>query len=119
MISTEPAAGSYSVVSGWGALSSNDTTLSSQLQAVELNITVRTACNSSYTPDQWITLNMICAGVSGLGICNGDFGGPLVVGGQLAGIASWGIGCADVQHPAVYANVARLKSFVTLVTGVQ
>jgi secreted trypsin-like serine protease len=81
MISTEPAAGSPSAGSGWGALSSDDTTLLLQLQAVEVNITVRTACNISYVPDREITVNMICAGVAGLGICNGDFGGPLVVGG--------------------------------------
>jgi trypsin len=62
---------------------------------------------------------MICAGAAGLGICNGDFGGPLVFRGQLVGIASWGIGCADGQHPGVYTNIASLKSFITQVTGVQ
>ena len=119
MISTEPTAATTAVVTGWGALSSDDTTLQSQLRAVEVNITVRTTCNSAYAPDRPVTWNMICAGVAGLGICNGDFGGPLVVRGHLAGIASWGIGCADVQHPGVYTNVASLKSFITQVTGLQ
>ena len=119
MISTEPAAGTPAVVTGWGASSSNNTTLPSQLQAVEVNITVRTTCSTAYAPERAITVNMICAGVAGLGICNGDFVGPLVVRGQLAGIASWGIGCADGQHPGVYTNVTSLKSFVTQVTGVQ
>jgi len=119
MISTEPTAGTTTIVTGWGASSSNNTILPSQLQAVEVNITARTTCNSAYSPERAITMNMICAGVAGLGICNGDFGGPLVVRGQLAGIASWGIGCADGQHPGVYTNVASLKNFVTQVTGLQ
>jgi trypsin len=119
MISTEPAAAAPAVVTGWGALSSDNTTLPSQLRAVEVNITARTTCNTAYAPERAITMNMICAGVAGLGICKGDFGGPLVVRSQLAGIASWGIGCADVQHPGVYTNVGRLKSFVAQVTGVQ
>ena len=42
---------------------------------------------------------MICAGVAGGGkdACEGDSVGPLVVGGQLVGIVSWGVGCAEVQ----------------------
>ena len=119
MIATEPANGTLAVVTGWGALSSDNTTLPSQLQAVEISIAVRTACVSAYAPDRTITANMVCAGASGQGICNGDFGGPLVAGGHLAGIASWATGCADAQHPGVYTSVAKLKSFVTQETGVQ
>jgi len=64
---------------------------------------------------------MICAGVpgGGKGPCSGDEGDPLVVGGQLVGIASWGIGCGDVPYPLIYTNVAAVKSFVTEQTGVQ
>jgi secreted trypsin-like serine protease len=61
---------------------------------------------------------MICAGVSGVGFCNGDIGDPLVVTGVLAGIASWGIDCADAQHPGVYTNIAKFRTFITQVTGV-
>jgi len=64
---------------------------------------------------------MICAAVTGGGKddCQGDSGSPLVVGGQLAGIVSWGVGCADAEYPGVYSNVATVKSFVTQETGVQ
>jgi len=117
MIATEPAAGTLAVVTGWGA--SDNTTLTSQLQAVELSIAVRTACVNAHARNRTITANMVCAGVAGKGICNGDFGGPLFAGGKLAGIASWATGCADAQHPGVYTSVAKLKGFVTQVTGVQ
>jgi trypsin len=121
MTSTEPTAGSLSVVSGWGTLSFGDPNLPSQLQAVDVYITSRAECDSAYAANGGITENMICAGVPGGGkdACQNDSGGPLVVGGQLVGIVSWGIGCAEADYPGVYSNVAILKSFVTQETGVQ
>jgi trypsin len=121
LTSTEPAAGSLAVVSGWGVLSFGDITPSSQLQAVEVDIISRAACNDAYAAYGEITENMICAAVPGGGkdFCSGDNGGPLVVGGQLVGIASWGIGCALSYFPGVYSNVATIKSFITEQTGVK
>jgi len=120
LTSTEPAAGSLAVVSGWGILSPGGS-LPSQLQAVEVYITSRAVCNSAYAAYGGITVNMICAAVPGGGkdACNGDSGGPLVVGGKLVGIVSWGLSCALADYPGVYSNVATLKSFVTEQTGVQ
>ncbi|HEY1571633.1 MAG TPA: serine protease [Pseudonocardiaceae bacterium] len=46
---------------------------------------------------------MFCAGSRGSGICTDDAGGPLVVDGTLAGIASWNAGCG--QNPDFYATV--------------
>ena len=64
---------------------------------------------------------MICAGVTGGGkdASHKDSGGPLVVGSQLVGIVSWGIGCAKAEYPGVYSDVATLSSFVTCVTGLK
>jgi trypsin len=121
MTSSEPAVGSFSVVSGWGVLYIGDITPSSQLEAVEVDIISRAACNDAYADYSEVTGNMICAALSGgdKNFCSGDYGGPLVVGDQLVGIVSWGIGCALSYFPAVYSNVATLKSFVTEQTGVQ
>jgi len=96
-------------------------TLLSQLQAVQVYIKSRAACDSAYDDYNGIIVNMICAGVTGggKGACHGDDGGRLVLGGQLVGIVSWGVGCAEAKCPGVYSNVATLKSFVTNVTGVQ
>ena len=120
MTSTEPPAGSLAVVSGWGALTPGGS-LPSQLQAVEVDITPRAACDSAYADYDGITQNMICAAVSGGGkdACQGDSGGPLVVNGVLVGIVSWGLSCALADYPGVYSNVATLKKFVTEQTGVQ
>ena len=64
---------------------------------------------------------MICANVpgGGKGPCVGDDGGPLVVGGKLVGMVSWGYGCGSAQYPIVYSNVAYLKDFISQETGVQ
>jgi trypsin len=120
LTNTEPAAGALAVVSGWGTLSSGSSSLPSQLQAVEVDITAHAACNNAYAEYGGITVNMICAGVTGGGkdSCQGDSGGPLVVGSSLVGIVSWGAGCAEPNYPGVYSNVATLKSFVTDETGV-
>jgi hypothetical protein len=52
---------------------------------------------------------MVCAGLGGADTCQGDSGGPLMVprGGEyvLAGVTSWGAGCADPLYPGVYARV--------------
>jgi len=120
LTSTEPAAGSIAVVSGWGELYVGGP-FSSQLQAVNVFVISRPECDYYYADYDGINVNTICAGVpgGGNGFCGGDLGSPLVVGDQLVGIVSWGVGCAEAQHPGLYSNVATLKNFVIEQTGVQ
>jgi len=53
---------------------------------------------------------MFCAGVDAGGVdaCNGDSGGGILFQGTdtLAGITSWGRGCARAEYPGVYARVS-------------
>ena len=113
LATSEPSAGETSIISGWGTLSTGGS-LPSRLQVVNVPIVSRSSCNSAYASYGGITTAMICAAVDGGGkdACQGDSGGPLVVGGKLAGVVSWGVGCAQARYPGVYANVAVLKSFV-------
>lgn len=57
---------------------------------------------------------MVCAGYSSGGVdtCQGDSGGPLMIGGVLAGIVSWGYGCADAQYPGIYTRLTTFSNTV-------
>ena len=63
---------------------------------------------------------MICAGVYPAGTrdtCFGDSGGPLVAfatGGEkvLAGVTSWGFGCAQPDLPGVYARILAGRDWI-------
>jgi len=57
---------------------------------------------------------MICAAVPGGGkdARQGESGGPLVVGGQVVGVVSWRVGCAEAQYRVVYSNIVNVKKFL-------
>ncbi|GFG39770.1 hypothetical protein Cfor_02567, partial [Coptotermes formosanus] len=120
LTTSEPQPGQIAVVTGWGTLASGSHTLPRRLQLVNVPIVSREECSRAYEEYGGITENMICAAAPGGGkdACQGDSGGPLAVDGTLAGIVSWGAGCAEPSHPGVYSNVAVLRSFITEQTGV-
>ena len=63
----------------------------------------------SYNPNA-----MICAGYpeGGKDSCQGDGGGPLLCNGEIQGITSWGIGCAERGHPGVYTKVCKFNDWI-------
>ncbi|XP_047454137.1 trypsin-2-like [Mugil cephalus] len=96
-------AGTMCTVSGWG-VTMDSSADSNRLQCVDIPILSDEDCHNSY-PDM-ITEDMFCAGYleGGKDSCQGDSGGPVVCNGELQGVVSWGYGCAERNHPGVYAK---------------
>merc|ERR1712073_233501 len=102
--------------SGWGTLSSGGSATNT-LQWVRVPAITNAACNAQYGGS--ITDSMICAGYPGVGgkdACQGDSGGPFVcndgVKAVIAGVVSWGNGCALADFPGVYARTTTALSWI-------
>ncbi|MFJ9715537.1 S1 family peptidase [Streptomyces sp. NPDC101213] len=107
------AAGTTARVLGWGTTSANGSS-SNQLRTATVPIVSNSSCASSYGSD-FVASDMVCAGYTSGGVdtCQGDSGGPLLIGGVLAGITSWGEGCAQAGYPGVYTRLTTFSSLVT------
>ncbi len=98
---------------GWGRLSYGGAR-PQDLQETVVPVIDQDVC---YEGTSWeIYDTMICAGYpEGVtSVCHGDSGGPLVstVTGELIGVVSWGVGCADAGRPGVYVRVSTTIDWV-------
>uniref|UniRef100_T1IZK1 Peptidase S1 domain-containing protein n=1 Tax=Strigamia maritima TaxID=126957 RepID=T1IZK1_STRMM len=108
-------------VTGWGRLY-EDGPLPEQLYEAQIPIISNLECEKLYQQAGYIESIpdiFICAGRPGGGIdsCEGDSGGPMVIRGAdqrwtLAGVISWGIGCAEPNQPGVYTRISRFRDWV-------
>lgn len=106
-----------SIVSGWGTVGSGSY-LNSWLHEVGVTIFADGDCGAM---NSYMTDSMICAGekAGGKDACQGDSGGPLVAmdptnsnAMTLAGVVSWGFGCADADALGIYAEVSHFTSWL-------
>uniref|UniRef100_A0A8C9DTN1 Transmembrane protease serine 5 n=1 Tax=Prolemur simus TaxID=1328070 RepID=A0A8C9DTN1_PROSS len=110
--------GSQCWVSGWGHTDPSHTHSSDMLQDTVVPLLSTRLCNSSCVYSGALTPRMLCAGYldGRADACQGDSGGPLVCpdGGiwRLVGVVSWGRGCAEPNHPGVYAKVAEFLDWI-------
>ncbi|RXG57206.1 Trypsin-1 [Armadillidium vulgare] len=100
-------------LTGWGQTSNGQA--AKILQAVSLPIVSDEDCRDVYG-NYDVQDDMVCAGGSGSGGCNGDSGSPLVCNnaGQLyiAGIGSWGYECATAGFPSVFTEVSYFIDWI-------
>lgn len=130
--------GEYAIASGWGRTSDGlyfsifltaicsiknfiDSTVSSNLNFVRLQIISNTQCGSVYG-FQVVTDNTICVSTpSGKSTCQGDSGGPLVLekNGNLIGVTSFvaSAGCT-AGFPSGFARVTSYLDWIKSKTGI-
>jgi len=110
------AASGECIVSGWGTTSEGGST-PDVLMSVSVPIVSDEECRDAYGQND-VDDSMICAGVpqGGKDSCQGDSGGPLACSDTgstyLAGIVSWGYGCARPNYPGVYTEVAYFVDWI-------
>merc|ERR1712053_27062 len=84
----------------------------------ELQIISDTECSAQTSDSVTFTDQMLCAGATGKDSCEGDSGGPFTVKNSgtnkhdLVGVVSWGDGCAADGMSGVYAEVAKLRTWI-------
>ncbi|XP_069705983.1 trypsin I-P1-like [Phaenicophaeus curvirostris] len=106
------AEGTTCLISGWGNTLSDGELYPDTLQCLEAPVLSSSECTNAYPGE--ITDSMFCVGFleGGKDSCQGDSGGPVVCNGQLQGIVSWGIGCAEKGYPGVYTKVCNYVSWI-------
>lgn len=114
--------GTVATISGWGDLAENSGNYPTLLHEAQVPIVSNTVCNGDYGGS--ITANMLCAGYDegGVDTCQGDSGGPLVVPNGsgsylLAGVTSFGIGCARSTYYGVYTRVSKFNDWIKAKIG--
>ena len=113
-----PMRGTDVVVSGWGNISTTDTDYPTDLYKTTLDVISGplTAGCENYGTDGWNYITELCVGVpttGGRDTCQGDSGGPYAIKDgntwTLAGVTSWGDGCAVAGSPGI---ASRVTTFV-------
>ncbi|XP_011053684.1 PREDICTED: serine proteinase stubble-like isoform X2 [Acromyrmex echinatior] len=118
----ETYVGRTAYVTGWGRLY-DEGPLPSVLQEVAVPVINNTVCEAMYKNAGYIEHIphiFICAGWrnGGFDSCEGDSGGPMVIQRArdkrwiLAGIISWGIGCAAPNQPGVYTRISEFRDWI-------
>lgn len=124
---TWPATGESVWVSGWGALASGGS-YPTQLQGVTVGVLADPSspvCGSYPDPvgGTFQPATMLCAGAvsPNRDSCQGDSGGPAAIDRSgtwtLAGVVSWGYGCADPSYPGIYSRVTTYREWVLAQTS--
>lgn len=106
--------GVMGTVTGWGSTDPNAKKIPDVLQLVQVPIISKEDCSKKYASFGGLADGGICAAYpeGGKDSCQGDSGGPLAIDGRLAGVVSWGYGCAVAGNPGVYSEIAAYRAWI-------
>lgn len=105
--------GTKCTITGWGSVTYGGK-FSKVLQEAVVPIVSHSVCRKVYGTD--LTRRMLCAGGDKADTCHGDSGGPLACNRDnrfyIAGVTSWGRGCAKGGYFGVYADVMEQRKWI-------
>lgn len=114
LTASSPNPGTVCQTSGWGTTQAGIPIAAVELLAVNITVQTTESCNGTNSYDGFILDGMLCVGepAGGKDTCQGDSGGPLVCDGALAGVVSWGAGCAVPDLVGIYTDVAYFREWI-------
>ena len=90
-----------------------------RLKSAVVKVSDQKECINKYDEEViMVNKNMFCAYEKRTDSCQGDSGGPAVINGKVAGIVSFGIGCA-AGYPGVYTRVHNYRKWIAKNTGLK
>lgn len=108
--SSAPSAGQLCTLAGWGVTSENSQNISPSLLRVNLEVVSFEHCNAAFQGT--LVKGMMCASAPGRDACQGDSGGALICQNRVAGVVSFGSGCAHPNHPGVYMDITHYEKWI-------
>ncbi|XP_066581676.1 chymotrypsin-2-like [Prorops nasuta] len=109
IVDSTPAINTVGVIPGWGKTENGR--VSSYLRKLAVKIVSIQECQRWYRYMDIQAHNLCVFRSVGRGICSGDSGSPLIVGGKLGAVVSGGIKCA-VGAPDILTNANFMKRFI-------
>ncbi|XP_016976390.1 trypsin epsilon [Drosophila rhopaloa] len=106
----EPAEREFPSNAGWGERQLESYDAPRKLQNGVTKIHLRKFCSDELI--ETIGDNLLCSYYTQNDICPGDYGGPLILGNKLVGIAIQGHGCGYVNLPSIYTNVFHYLKWI-------
>lgn len=114
------AGGKPVTVSGFGRTQQGGE-LTATLNYIDIPLVPTSVCNAPQSYDGRVLADMFCAGEGEMDSCQGDSGGPLVLKSEtksvLAGIVSWGDGCAQPLKFGIYTSVPTYAPWILACTS--
>jgi secreted trypsin-like serine protease len=115
--------GFASLYEGMLAAHARTSQIYSRLRQTGVSVMPAVQCTPMLSPAMaGATARVVCAGGASRDACLGDSGGPLVIAAadgsdRLAGIVSFGSGCADRDPVTVYPRVSAYSGWISSVLG--
>lgn len=103
-------------VSGFGGVHQDGGPNSERLQVLDEVTMTAENCEIIYKTTD-MDSNLCTEATRGEGFCTSDIGSPLVSNGQLIGLASWNMPCAQ-GVPDLFVRMSPYRSWIGQITGI-